>query len=194
MSRTAAATLLLLAVACGPSATAPPEPPVPPAADAANVDEASIYEVDEEDPYLIFNGTFFDVAPGQAMSLVTDRLREGKLKTGEGKSVAYFIDGEDDEELGYLLPDPSDEFKVGDITITSPRAITQEGARVGNTYGELIERLGPLAVDESETGRGTLAIYDGLLYRLDEVHDTSERSRDAVPDDAEIIAIIIPRK
>ncbi len=185
--------LILLAIGCDSNPSTTEAPPEPAGADAANVDEESIYEVDEEDRYKIFNGTFFDYAPGQPIAIARERLREGKLETGEGTFEVYYIDGRDREELGYLMPDPNDETKVGDITITSENAITEQGARVGWTYGELTQRLGPLEVHGSEIEGQTHATQGRLKYLLDEQHYGYDLGEERVADGAKVVAVVIGR-
>lgn len=188
--------LSLAAVACRLNASdATADAPTQPAgADAANVDEESIYEVDAEDPYKIFNGTFFDFAPGQPIAPAVERLRKGKLKTGDGKFEVYYIDGRDKEELGYLMADPNDASKIGDITITSDQVITEEGARVGWTYAELTQRLGPLEVNGSEVEGATYATSDRLRYRLDEPHFTYDMGGETVGSGAKVLEVVIARR
>ena len=184
-------------------------PPTPPAADAANVDERSLYEVDPEDPYLIFNGTFFDFAPGQPFAPAAARLQEGRLETGEGSFEVFYINGDGDgdnddrgrdgaagaEPLGYLLRDPSDPTRIGDIVITSERAVTEQGIRVGRSYAELVEQLGALEVHGSEVEGYTYALHDGLKFRLDAQHyDYDLPAGEVVSPQAKVIEIVIARR
>ena len=181
-----------VAFACGSGATAD-APPEPAGADADNVDEESIYEVDAEDRYKIFNGTFFDYAPGQPMAIAKERLRKGKLENGEGTFEVYYIDGRDREELGYLMADPNDASKIGDITITSENAITEQGARVGWTYGELKQRLGQLEVHGSEIEGRTYAALGKMKYLLDEQHYSYDLGAERVSDGATVVEVVIGR-
>ena len=188
------ALLSLTTLACGDGRTSTDAAiPVPPAADAANVDEESIYEVDDEDPYKIFNGTFLDMAPGQALEVHSKRLNKGVLKTADGELEAYFIEGPRGEELGYVMPDPNDPSLLGDLHITSPGVVTERGVRVGNSYGELVERLGKLEVHGSELESRTYATDGKLHYRLDEPHNTYEVAADEVSPNAKVLAIVVRR-
>ena len=185
-----------LALSCKTDSTADAAAtPTPPGADAPNVDESSIYEVDPEDPYLIFNGTFFDLAPGQPLAPAEARLRKGKLETGDGSFEVYYIDGPEKEELGYILPDPNDETRIGDIYLTSERVVTEQGVRVGNTYAELVERLGALEVHGSEIEGATYASVGAgkLRFRLDEQHFNYDLGAETVSPGAKVVEVVIPR-
>ncbi len=165
---------------------------IPPGADAANVDEESIYEVDPEDPYLIFNGTFFDLAPGQAIAPALKLLQKGKLRLGKGKTKVYFIEAPDGAELGFLLPDPSDEARIGSIYVTSDRVVTQQGIRVGISYAELKERLGALELYRSVSDGRIYAKSEDLQYRLDEAQISAQLALDAVAGSTKVVEIVIP--
>ena len=125
-----------------------------------------IYDVDPEDPYLVSNGVFLGLKPGEPLAPYTDALRKGKLRTGEGKFDVYYIDGAEGNELGYTLADPNDENKIGDIYITSPAVVTEAGIRVGLTYAELTERLGTVAFHGSEQEGRVYGEHEELRYRL----------------------------
>ena len=189
---------LLLMTACRTdSASAKPgeadAAATPYGAQADNVGEQSIYEVDPEDPYLIFNHTIFDLSPGQPLAPALDRLRRGTLRTGEGNFKVYHIKDKQGEEVGYVMPDPLDESLIGDIYITSDRVVTEQGVRVGYTYGELVERLGALEVHGSEIEGSTSADYKRLRFMLDEQHFAYELGQEQVSPSAKVTEIVLMR-
>ncbi|MEL7163674.1 MAG: hypothetical protein AAFN92_23145, partial [Bacteroidota bacterium] len=172
--------LLCVFIACGQSATdaeTPEDAPseMPTETPEANQDNTAIYDVDEDDPYLISNGGFLGMRPGNPLADFAGGLRQGTLRTGEGEFSVYYIDGAEGEELGYLMADPRDPAMIGDITVTAKEVVTEAGIRVGVNFAELQNRLGhPLEVHGSEVESRTYAIRDGLAYQLGDPHDTYE--------------------
>ncbi len=148
----------------------------------------------EENPYLISNGTFLGMAPGDDLTAFADGLRAGVLQTGEGDFDVFYLDGAEGNELGYLMPDPRDEATIGNIYVTSPDVVTEQGVRVGMSLAELEQRLGELEVHGSEIEGYTYAEKDGLAYRLDANIYTYEVDRAALKPETQVLEIVVDRK
>ena len=156
-----------------------------------NEGNTDLYDVDPEDPYLLSNGTFLGFKPGEPLGEYRDALRPGKLRNGEGTFDAYFIDGAEGSELGYLLADPENNDLIGDIYITSPSVVTEKGVRVGTTHAELIERIGAVTFRGSEIESRVIGSKDGLAYRLAMNSPDTDLDNSRIPGETAITQIMI---
>ncbi|MBC6993272.1 hypothetical protein QWY85_13515 [Neolewinella lacunae] len=150
-------------------------------------------DTDQEGSYAIANGAFLGIKPGEPLANYTATLRAGLLQTGEGDFDVFYIDGAAGEELGYVMPDPNDESKVGDIYLTSPKVRTSAGVHVGMTHARLVEVLGPLEFHGSEIEGYTSAQKDGMAYRIDAGNWSYEIDQQTITPETELIEIVILR-
>lgn len=196
----ATSVALLFLCSCGPAQPTDNDRPEAatdtlPEQNQGNLD---IYDVDPDDPYQVGeDNSLLGILPGDAIDRHRDLLREGELRTGDGTFEVFYLDGADGTELGYLLPEPTPDgtegLTVRSINVTSPRVVTNQGIRVGNTIGELEERLGALDIQGSEL-ESRVHAYDRAnrrAYRLDFPDMRRNIPRDEVPDDAQVVYIVL---
>ncbi len=162
---------------------------------AASADTASEPLTDQPpaDPYLITETGFFGISPGDAIADHSQHLVKGVLQNGEGEFEVYYIRDEKGQELGYVLPSPNDESKVGDMAITTPAAHTPEGIKVGATLGQLEKEVGTLPVYGSEIEGRTTAVQGRLQYLLDSYNNSYEVDRKMIGPETEIREIWVQR-
>ena len=159
-----------------------------------NADNTDIYDVDPEDPYLISNGTFLGLKPGEPLAEYAPTLRSGVVQTGDGDYTVYFIDGAEGDELGYVMRgDYAYDDKIGDIYVTHPSVVTEQGIRVGTTVKELRERIGAVTFHGSEIESRVTGSKDGIGYRLDIPSTEYNMDNSKIPADAMVQMLIIER-
>jgi len=158
-----------------------------------NEDQNAIYDVnaDADDPYLLSNGYFLGMTPGGSLADYKDGLRAGEIRTGEGEFEVLFIDGAEGDELGFVYSMESEEPTIDEITITSPVVVTEKGVRVGTSFKELQQRLGPVEVFASEIESRVYATKDGITYRLDTNGEPGKTTADDVGEDVTVMQIIL---
>ena len=156
-------SLLLLVLSCSDR---PPTTPETRPVENPNAGNTAIYDVDPDDPYEIGDGSFLDMRPGSRVAEFSKLLRPDSLRDGKNTSSIYRIIGRKKEELGYVHMKPQDTEVIDFITITSPDVVTEDGIRVGNSYAELVERLGKVHVEGSEKEAKVFASQGALRYRL----------------------------
>ena len=155
--------LLCVVFACNDR---PPTTPETRPVENPNAGNTAIYDVDADDPYEIGDGSFLDMRPGSTITDFTGLLREDELVDDGGNTPIYRIVGRNDEELGYVYPNSADGQRIDHIVITSPDVVTEDGIRVGNSYAELVERLGEVAVEGSEDESLVYVTQGPLRYGL----------------------------
>ncbi len=142
-------------------------------------------------PYLITDQAFLGISPGNDIQKHADVLEQGVLKSGEGEFEVYNITDESGKELGYVMASPQDASKIETITITHPKASTEEGISIGATFAELESALGEVAVHGSEIESRTYAYKGHLAFLLDDYHNTYDLDKSKVKKDAKIKQIEI---
>ncbi|GHB77343.1 hypothetical protein [Persicitalea jodogahamensis] len=153
--------------------------------------EASIADANSLD--IISPSSFQGISPGDKIATHESRLSKGEMVNGEGDFKVYFLMGEQGNKMGYLLPDPVDETRVGDIVITSSMPETTEGMKVGMTLGDLFDRYRNLEIHGSEIEGRTSAIKGRLSFRLDINTYSYEVDSEKIPLDTKITEITINR-
>ncbi len=154
---------LLLLVACSDN---PPTTPETVPVDNPNAGNTAIYDVDPDDPYEVTDRAFLDMRPGLDIGPFSKFLRPGIIPVDGQDQTVYYIEGRKRERLGYLQVGEGDASRISEIHITSPNVVTRDGLRTGNSYREVIERLGPLDVVGGGSN-GAAYLQHGLLaYRL----------------------------
>ena len=191
--------LPLFLCTCGPAQETPLEgagvdTEADPDLDDPNADNTDIYDVDPEDPYLISNGTFLGLKPGEPLAPYAPTLRKGVVETGDGDYTAFFIDGAEGDELGYVMRgDYAFDDQIGDIFVTHPSVVTEQGIRVGTTVKELRERIGAVTFHGSEIESRVTGSKDGIGYRLNIPSTEYNLDNSTIPEDALVQMLIIER-
>lgn len=143
---------------------------------------------------LIGPNAFRGIQVGDLIAKHQEYVQKTKLKNGEGTFEVFEIKDFDNNPAGYFLPDPKDKHLVGDITVTSPKARTIKGIKIGDTFQDLLKIFPDIAVHGSEMEGRTHATANSLSYRLDVANFSYEIDRAKVPATAKIIEITIHRK
>lgn len=189
------ALLLLFLISCGnePATITDTSDIEIPAAETEDPNDGNtaIYDVDTDDPYLLSNGYFLGMKPGESLTGFVDVLREGELKTGEGAFPVFYIDGAEGDELGYVYSREGTAGAIDEITITSPKVVTEEGVRVGLSFNELTQRLGEPEVFASEIESRVYATKDGITYRLATNGKPGKTTAGDIEGDVEVMQIIL---
>ncbi|MBB4077633.1 hypothetical protein GGR28_000234 [Lewinella aquimaris] len=160
---------LLLLYSCSDQ---PPTTPETRPVENPNAGNTAIYDVDADDPYEIGDGAFMEMRPGGDLAPFSRELEQGD-------AGHFYIKGRRGDRLGYLIA--VEESKIGSIHLTSTDVVTRDGLRVGNTFAELVERIGKPDAIEQEGGRAC-ARKDRLAYCLDATD---------VLDSARVVEIVI---
>ncbi|TRX54788.1 hypothetical protein FNH22_18685 [Fulvivirga sp. M361] len=131
---------------------------------------------------------FYGITIGQKIEDVAGSLKKGWLKTGEGDFEVYYITDPQGSQLGHI---PVEGDKVLTIVITTPKASTWDGLRVGSTFAELKEVLGEVEVHGSEI-EGRTSVYKGYFqFLLDAYLYTFDVDETTIPPETKIKAIIL---
>jgi hypothetical protein len=136
---------------------------------------------------------FRGIQAGDAISSHADYTKKIKLKTGEGSFDVYEIRDFENNPAGYFTADPKNKLLVGDITVESPKAITNEGIKIGDSF-QALSKIFPLAgVHGSEIEGRTYATTGRLSYRLNVSNFKYEVDKAKIPAATKITQIIIER-
>lgn len=176
----------LLLVSCSDS---PPSTPETRPVENPNAGNTAIYDVDPDDPYEAGDSSFLDLTPGMPLPGSPALLQAGVLTVGSTTFDRYFLLGRRQDTLAYVLADPEPQM-IEAIYITSADVVTRQGLRVGNTYGELTERLGRLAPPAEVGGRPVIR-GDGFLHY--QLAAFAPGAGGAVPPETVIETIILQR-
>ncbi len=158
---------------------------------AARPATASVSDANSLD--IIFPDSFRGIAPGDKLATHEAELVKSQLVNGEGDFTVYLIMDGPESKIGYLMPDPNDETKVGDITITSSIPTTTEGMKVGMTLGDLFNRYRNLEIHGSEIEGRTTATKGPLSFQLDANNYEYEIDPEKIPLNTKITEISINR-
>ena len=180
---------LLLAVlySCtsnAPEPVAPQPEPTPPV-------EAEVPQPAPPSPYQITEQGFYGIEVGQAISAIETKIEASVLQTGEGDFDVYDIFDEDGTALGNFFPNLDDPTLVGNIEVTTPKAQTAEGFKVGTTYAEIQEQLTDYEVHGSEIEGQTHVYYNNFALRLDHQSADYELDKAAIPATAKVLYIVV---
>jgi hypothetical protein len=136
---------------------------------------------------------FRGIQAGDAIASHADYTKKIKLKTGEGSFDVYEIRDFENNRAGYFMADPKNKLLVGDITIESPKATTNEGLKVGDSF-QALSKIFPLAgVHGSEIEGRTYATTGRISYRLDVSNFKYDVDKAKIPAATKITQIIIER-
>ncbi|AFM05035.1 hypothetical protein Fleli_2678 [Bernardetia litoralis DSM 6794] len=160
-----------------------------------NVDTTTIVveevkeEVKEDNELIIYEKSFLGLSSDMKISDYKGTLEKGLLQTGEGDFEKFDVKDKDGNVVAYFVPF---EEKVGSITVTSELAKTEDGIKIGDTFGTLLDKYPNLKVYGSEIEGYTQAIVnDELGYRLDEQHYNYELKTSEIKKETKIIEITI---
>lgn len=142
---------------------------------------------------LIGPNSFRGIHVGDLISKHQEYVQKTKMRTAEGVLEVYEIKDFDNNPAGYFLPDPKEKLLVGDITVTSPKAQTIKGIKIGDTFQDLQKAFPDIAVHGSEIEGRTYATAHHLSYRLDVANFSYEVDRAKIPATAKITEITISR-
>lgn len=124
-------------------------------------------EESKANQYLIKGDGFYGLLSGVPLAERMDRLEKGNLSDGEGEFNVYYIKGVDGDKVGYVLPHTQDEQLIGSITISTPKATTEDGIRIGSTLADLQAINPDIQVYGSEVEGRTHAIRGREMFLLD---------------------------
>lgn len=142
---------------------------------------------------LIGQNSFRGIQVGDSISKHLEYIQKTKLRTGEGAFEVYEIKDFDNNPAGYFLPDPKEKLLVGDITVKSPKAQTEKGIKIGDTFQDLLKVFPDIAVHGSEIEGRTYATAHHLSYRLDMANFRYEIDKAKIPATTKITEITIHR-
>lgn len=143
---------------------------------------------------LISENAFRGINVGDDISAHLDYIKKDKLKTGEGEFDIYTIKDFNNNPAGYLLPDPTNEKLVGNITVTTKMAETEAGIKVGDTFQVLKSTIPTINVHGSEIEGRTYAKDKTISYRLNTANFSYNIDVEKIPLETAITEIIINRK
>lgn len=157
------------------------------------VEEKTIQEEEKEVPLIIFQNSILSMSPRHPIKEYEAVIEKDLLETGEGNFEIFNLKDAKNNVVAYFLPDPNDNSLIGEIYVTSPEAQTEDGIKIGQTFGDLLDKHPDLEVHGSEIEGQTFANYGNLSFKIDEPHSTYDLDINAVSKEAKIIEIVINR-
>lgn len=154
-------------------------------------EETTESNVQDNTELIIYQKSFLGLSPDMKISDYKGTLEKGLLQTGEGDFDILNVKDDKGNVVAYFLPFGEKEDKVGSITVTSELAKTEDGIKIGDTFGTLLEKYPNLKVYGSEIEGYTQAVVGDLGFRLDEQHYTYELKTSEIKKNTEIIEITI---
>lgn len=143
---------------------------------------------EEKNPFLVTTKSFYGLTIGGKIG----DLEKSELETGEGTFEIYLIKDENGDELGYVDPNFEDESLVGGITVTTEKAITEDGVSIGMLYSTFNEKFPDAELHGSEIeGYTSTNVNDHVYYALSDRHWEYELEKSAISKDATIVEITI---
>ncbi len=164
-------------------------------AEIETTEKEIVVETEQEaNPLTIYQTSFLGLSPETKIEDYKGTLEKDLLQTGEGDFDIYNLKDDNGNVVAYFLPFgeiEGKEYKVGSITITSQLAETEDGIKIGDTFGTLLEKYPDLKVNGSEIEGYTQATVGNLGYRLDEQHYNYELKTSEIKKDTKITEITI---
>ncbi len=151
-------------------------------------------EAKQDNELIIYQTSFLGLSPDTKIADYKGTLEKGLLQTGEGDFPMFNMKDSEGNIVAYFVPFgevEGKEDKVGSITITSELAKTEDGIKIGDTFGTLLEKYPDLKVYGSEIEGYTQAVVGDLGYRLDEQHYSYQLKTSEVKKDTKITEITI---
>jgi hypothetical protein len=154
-------------------------------------EEIAEEKAQETNELIIYQKSFLDLSPDTKITDYKGTLEKGLLQTGEGDFDMFNVKDDKGNIVAYFVPFGEKEDKVGSISVTSELAKTEDGIKIGDTFGTLLEKYPNLEVFGSEIEGYTQAVVGNLGYKLDEQHYNYELKVSEVKKDTKIIEITI---
>jgi hypothetical protein len=142
---------------------------------------------------LIGSTSFRGITVGDTISKHGAYTKKTKLKTGEGSFDVYEIKDFENNPAGHFMQDPKNKLLVGDVTVESPKARTEQGLKIGDTFKDSLKAFPNIEVHGSEIESRTYARDGNLSYRLDVPNATYEVDKAKIPATTKITEIVINR-
>ena len=136
---------------------------------------------------------FRGIYVGDAIEKLGDFVKKTTMKTGEGDFDVYKFTDIENNPAGYFMADPNNKLSVGDITIETPKASTEAGIKVGDTFKDLLKAYPNIEVHGSEVESRTYAKAGKLSFRLNVANNKYDLDRAKIPATAKITEIVINR-
>lgn len=142
----------------------------------------------EVNPFLVTTNSFYGFTIGEKFG----DLEKFLMQTGEGDFDVFLIKDENGEQLGHINPDYRDESLVGGFAITTKKAITEDGVRIGMTYAEFNEKFPDAELHGSEIeGYTSTNVNKHVYYELSDRHWEYELDKSKISKDATIVGITV---
>jgi hypothetical protein len=94
-------------------------------------------------------------------------------------------------EIGYFLPDSEDGTLVGDLFIQSPKAITEQGIKVGSTLENFSEKNIDFELVKTKKGKSQQIKSGKYIYKINQKSKGSGTVKSELPNTLKVIEIII---
>jgi len=118
--------------------------------------------------FRIKDNTVNGVKPGMRISELQNILIRSYLDLGQGRVEVFRIRDDKGGPMGYVTRRIGNSDLVGDITLTSKKALTPEGIRIGDTFEKLQSLVSGLSLTRANNGQRPHASKDNILYFLDD--------------------------
>jgi hypothetical protein len=142
---------------------------------------------------LIGSTGFRGIEVGDAIEKHGAYTHKTTLKMDGGRFDTYQIVDFDNNPAGYFQVDPQNKLLVGDIIVETPKAKTEKGIKIGDTYGDLLKVYPNIEVHGSETDGRTYATANNISYRLNVPNSTYNVDKATISMDGKITEIVINR-
>jgi hypothetical protein len=142
---------------------------------------------------LIGSTSFRGIEVGDVIEKHGAYTQKTTLKMDGGRFDTYQIVDFDNNPAGYFQVDPQNKFLVGDIIVETPKAKTDRGIKIGDTYGDLLKLYPNIEVHGSETEGRTYATANNISYRLNVPNFTYNVDKATISADGKITQIVINR-
>lgn len=149
------------------------------------ISEIQEVKEEQEDPYIITEEAFYGLKRGDD---IPSNFKKDILETGQGNFDIVVIVDEIGEELGYLHPFDN---KVGYVFVTSEKATSQHGIKVGTTFGELDDKFPNAKVYGTQDGDVYVSIGEKLRYYISTDYGEGEIDKSTIAKVAKVYAIAI---
>jgi hypothetical protein len=127
---------------------------------------------------------------GDPISKHKNYVKKSEISTGEGDFDVYDIKDFENQPAGYFVASKN-KLSVGDITVETSKARTEEGIKVGDTFKDLLKVFPNIEVHGSETEARTYATVGNISYRLDMANTAYEVEKKRIPASTKITQIVI---
>lgn len=142
----------------------------------------------EVNPYLVTTNSFYGFTIGEKFG----DLEKFVMQTGEGDFDVFLIKDENGEQIGHIDPYYKDESLVGGITITTEKAITEDGVKIGMSYADFNEKFPDAELHGSEIeGYTSTNVNKNVYYELSDRHWEYDLDKSKISKDATIVGITV---